>query len=65
MQRHTPATAAPPSSILVERTASQLYVTLSRFINFIEMNREGFRKTLKKHDKVCTASASACTQCEM
>ena len=36
----------------IEREASRLYLQLSRFANFIDMNREGFRKILKKHDKL-------------
>ena len=44
---------------LVEREASRLYVQLSRFANFIDMNREGFRKILKKHDKVTDMKMSS------
>ena len=56
-QRGGSATAVR-SNALIEKDASYLYVQLCRFSNFIEMNRTGFRKVLKKHDKVTDVKLS-------
>ncbi len=33
-------------------TIQELYVEIQGLIDFVEVNRTGFRKALKKHDKV-------------
>jgi SPX domain len=46
------------SAALLEKQASHLYVTVVRFASFLEMNRSGFRKSLKKHDKLTDVKLS-------
>uniref|UniRef100_A0A7S0WPN7 SPX domain-containing protein n=1 Tax=Chlamydomonas leiostraca TaxID=1034604 RepID=A0A7S0WPN7_9CHLO len=35
---------------------TDIFTTLNDLVEYLELNREGFRKVIKKHDKLCTSS---------
>jgi hypothetical protein len=58
-----PGETVPSASATdVEKDASQLYLQLRRFSHFLSMNREGFRKIMKKHDKLTDVKVTPAMQ---
>jgi hypothetical protein len=59
LQTRPPSGSEPaPNPDDVAEAAARLYIQAHRLVAFIDMNREGFRKVLKKHDKLTDVALS-------